>query len=750
MNQLILANELLNYISTLQKDQNINDWICRGKTDITYGSPNGGWNGMNGFLFVKNDESYSFVIRSIPKEDAASYIVIESLNLKGQLYNMDLSNPRICKEKQGKTYLLESYRMTVGKGKKKEKEVENSFKSFNVNTNEVTVIDDINPNWSKTLTDILEWAILREKVKLDLKSNNKSIDTRFAQIIEDFKVFINEEKTKIIKFSFKETHPKYVWINDAEEKIGRRGFCHYELITRDKYPNKIFVEIHFDQKYKKKFENLITPYINNQVRWNKEHESKHKELSLAFNESYDFDEEELFSKLADALNYLESNFGAIIRSEFKNIFLDSNSLDNNMKIQPLNQILYGPPGTGKTYNTINKAIAIANPDFDLKQNRDLIKVEYKRLVETGQIVFTTFHQSMSYEDFIEGIKPETKNEKVTYEIKEGVFKKLCKEASAKKTSKNFDDAYSKFIEEVLTKGSIFLETPTHKKKFKVIINSNETAVAIPETEKGTNMGVTKEMSRDYVVNGTIRDWKPYTTSIGEYIKKRYPVEIEDIDNSNKKFVLIIDEINRGNVSQIFGELITLIEDDKRLGKDEALEVTLPYSKDKFGVPANLFIIGTMNTADRSVESLDSALRRRFSFVEMEPKPNLIKTESKSGKVNGIVDGIDLETLLKTINTRIEKLIDKDHRIGHSYFLKVNDSVSLHHSFTNEIIPLLEEYFFGDFGKIGLVLGSSFVEKVNHSFSFAKFDEYDTDIQEDLKQKSVFKIRNEEDWKFSEI
>lgn len=416
----------------------------------------------------------------------------------------------------------------------------------------------------------------------------------------------------------------------------------------------------------------------------------------------------------------------------------------------LNQILYGPPGTGKTYNTINKAIAIANPDFDLIQSRDLIKVEYDRLVETGQIVFTTFHQSMSYEDFIEGIKPETKNEKVTYEIKEGVFKKLCKEASAKKTSKNFDDAYSKFIEEVLTKGSILLETPTHKKKFKVIINSNETAVAIPETEKGTNMGVTKEMSRDYVVNGTIRDWKPYTTSIGEYIKKRYPVEIEDIDNSNKKFVLIIDEINRGNVSQIFGELITLIEDDKRLGKDEALEVTLPYSKDKFGVPANLFIIGTMNTADRSVESLDSALRRRFSFVEMEPKPNLIKTESKSGKVNGIVDGIDLETLLKTINSRIEKLIDKDHRIGHSYFLKVNDSVSLHHSFTNEIIPLLEEYFFGDFGKIGLVLGSSFVEKVNHSFSFAKFDEYDTDIQEDLKQKSVFKIRNEEDWKFSEI
>ncbi|OCB78418.1 McrB family protein [Flavobacterium crassostreae] len=431
--------------------------------------------------------------------------------------------------------------------------------------------------------------------------------------------------------------------------------------------------------------------------------------------------------------------------------VDITSLE--LKNQPLNQILYGPPGTGKTYNSINRSLSILEHKSELEinlENRVDLKRRFDDYIKNGQIVFTTFHQSMSYEDFIEGIKPETKNEKVTYEIIDGVFKKLCKEASAKKISKNFDDSYSRFIEEVMTKGSLLLETPTHKKKFKVIINSNETAVAIPETEKGTNMGVTKEMARDYVVNGSIRDWKPYTTSIGEYIKKHYPVEVEDIANSNKKFVLIIDEINRGNVSQIFGELITLIEEDKRLGKDEALEVTLPYSKDKFGVPANLHIIGTMNTADRSVESLDSALRRRFSFEEMEPKPYLIKTTGKSGRMKGLVDGIDLEELLNTINTRIEKLIDKDHRIGHSYFLKVHDSASLHHSFKNEIIPLLEEYFFGDFGKIGLVLGSSFVEKINHTFSFAKFDEYDTDIQEDLKQKSVFKIRKETDWKFSEI
>ena len=218
----------------------------------------------------------------------------------------------------------------------------------------------------------------------------------------------------------------------------------------------------------------------------------------------------------------------------------------------------------------------------------------------------------------------------------------------------------------------------------------------------------------------------------------------------KNYVLIIDEINRGNVSSIFGELITLIEKDKRAGCDEELEVTLPYSKEPFKVPGNVYLIGTMNTADRSIEALDTALRRRFSFKEFPPKPNLLKTEGASSKNNGIVDGIDLETLLNTINNRIEKLIDKDHKIGHSYFLKVDNKEKLVHSFKNEIIPLLEEYFYGDYGKIGLVLGSSFVEKVNHDFDFANFEHYDADIQSDLKEKAVFRIKNEDQWDFTTI
>jgi 5-methylcytosine-specific restriction endonuclease McrBC GTP-binding regulatory subunit McrB len=218
----------------------------------------------------------------------------------------------------------------------------------------------------------------------------------------------------------------------------------------------------------------------------------------------------------------------------------------------------------------------------------------------------------------------------------------------------------------------------------------------------------------------------------------------------KNYVLIIDEINRGNVSSIFGELITLIEKDKRAGCDEELEVILPYSKTPFKVPSNVYLIGTMNTADRSIEALDTALRRRFSFKEFAPQPHLIKTEGASSKNSGIVDGIDLENLLNTINTRIEKLIDKDHKIGHSYFLKVDNKEKLVHAFKNEIIPLLEEYFFGDYGKIGLVLGSSFVEKVNRDFDFANFEHYDADIQSDLKEKAVFRIKNEDQWDFTTI
>jgi len=414
---------------------------------------------------------------------------------------------------------------------------------------------------------------------------------------------------------------------------------------------------------------------------------------------------------------------------------------------PLNQILYGPPGTGKTYNTINKAIHIINPDFDLNQDRKLIKQEFERLLNDGQIVFTTFHQSMSYEDFIEGIKPETVDNEVIYDIKPGIFKQFCEQANAKAiSSDNFEQVYNKLLNEIKkNEGKLVLESIVHAKEFTVYENSKGNLRFHANTDKRYEGVIKKDIIDHYLKTGETLDWPSYVKAVGAHLVTKFQYSKKE-QVINKNYVLIIDEINRGNVSQIFGELITLIEEDKRSGRDEALEVTLPYSKTSFSIPANLYIIGTMNTADRSVEALDAALRRRFSFEEMEPKPELIKTH---GHVkDGMVEDIDLANLLTTINKRIEVLLDKDHQIGHSYFMCVSNLDELKSAFKNKIIPLLQEYFFGDYGKIGLVLGAGFVkvsEKKTDDKLFADFKGYDSS---DFSERVIYKTVNFEDKDFN--
>jgi len=467
---------------------------------------------------------------------------------------------------------------------------------------------------------------------------------------------------------------------------------------------------------------------------------------------------------------------------------DSSKITLRNMDYPLNTIFYGPPGTGKTYKTKELALGIVEPGFNAAaiDNRREINRKYESYYKKKSIHFTTFHQSWGYEDFIEGIKPilnstETDSNKVNYYIEAGIFKKCCAYAAyncyklMKEQQKNssieydFDELYEAFIDQYrdIDFKPIF-STLTGREVEIFEINKNDSIRARAKGSTSTHVApLTKEnIQKLYDTFPNVDDINnlqkvketvgvsPRTTEFYAVFKglkefeyqKFKPVEkeiadseVNTVDDADiiKKFeagvyenaviqyshkaspvVLIIDEINRGNVSSIFGELITLLETDKRLGAEESLTVELAYSKSNFGIPTNLYIIGTMNTADRSVEALDTALRRRFSFKEVMPTPELLNEIE--------FDNFNLGKVLETINQRIEALVDRDHTIGHSYFIKIESRnvVALREAFENKIIPLLQEYFYHDYEKIALVLGEGFVERKKANVSFAKFDNLD--------------------------
>lgn len=430
-------------------------------------------------------------------------------------------------------------------------------------------------------------------------------------------------------------------------------------------------------------------------------------------------------------------------------------------------------------------------------NYKQVKDRYDNLIQAKRIAFTTFHQSYGYEDFVEGIKAIPQGNNILYKAAPGVFRQFCEsedesEVSTVETSQLIDPNakvwcyipggdYSDSLEEdCFENNCVRIGWKNHPK----IIDSNTGNLS------GMARGILLAFQNDikkgdiilcrkgkYTISGIAKvtgdyefiddddafprsravEWlaKNIDLNIASYndnkrldrktIYNLYRINGKDVEEMLDKLnnakqsssktvtnnkVFIIDEINRGNISKIFGELITLIEDSKRASNDEEASVILPYSNEQFSVPNNVYIIGTMNTADRSLTQIDTALRRRFEFVEMMPKPDLLPTIT----VDNVT--LDINKMLTAINKRIAYLFDREHTIGHAYFIKLNDMLEakdndgnllpavkinamlkaeLEKIFAKKIIPLLQEYFFDDYEKIRLVLGDN--AKSNENFMF---------------------------------
>ena len=475
-----------------------------------------------------------------------------------------------------------------------------------------------------------------------------------------------------------------------------------------------------------------------------------------------------------------------------------------------NTILYGPPGTGKTYNTVMYAVAIIeNKKLEeiKKENYTEVIDRYNKYKEDGLIEFTTFHQSYGYEEFIEGIKPvihsdEEDETDIQYEVVPGLFKKFCDIAGKPILRKEKCDIginESPTIWKISLEGSGENSTRTECMKNEHIrigydeygreitnlfkgaagrhilnyfINDmsigdivmscydcntvDAIGVVTGEYEwhdeyaqykrlrkvnwivKGIKENIIKINNGSRLSNPTVYKLRMDLSDVMEIIEK-YSKNTIEVEEKKKNHVFIIDEINRGNISKIFGELITLIEPTKRIGQTEGQKVRLPYSQKLFGVPNNVYLIGTMNTADRSIATIDTALRRRFNFKEMLPDEEVL---------DGIyVEDVSIKDIFIKMNKRITVLFDREHTLGHAYFLPLKDAPTIEtlaNIFENSIIPLLQEYFYEDYEKIRMVLGDN--QKDSEDKQFITIEENDYNdlfgyIDYDFDEMSTYKINS---------
>ncbi|MBP6236534.1 MAG: AAA family ATPase [Saprospiraceae bacterium] len=479
---------------------------------------------------------------------------------------------------------------------------------------------------------------------------------------------------------------------------------------------------------------LIKDFVDNQVKKDKELISMHNSTLSEDAQKIDYPNFHLLAQ-----NILFVVFDQIWKSEeshdeeFTTVDTENISIINPDKQQtnpmnkPINQILYGPPGTGKTFNLKDKYF----PQYTTKETSITPERHFENIVRE-----LTWWQVLAIALIEGGVQ----------KVNDIALNKWVKMKASLSESKNVNATIwgtlqmhtvseSKTVSYAQRQAPLIFDKSEDKTwmildseaKDQVpelfnILNSVNNYIPDPEKEIKRYAFITFHQSFTY--EDFIEGIKPTLSegmNNGELIYHiedgifKFICKQAESDPENR-YAIFIDEINRGNVSGIFGELITLIEQDKRKGGINEMSTILPYSKKSFSVPSNLDIYGTMNTADRSIEALDTALRRRFSFKEIMPEPSLLN--------NNIIAGINLSEMLSKINERIEVLIDRDHTIGHAFFMGVNDINSLQLVFKNNIIPLLQEYFYGDYGKIGLVLGSGFVlksEKTDLIFSSFEYD-----------------------------
>lgn len=458
--------------------------------------------------------------------------------------------------------------------------------------------------------------------------------------------------------------------------------------------------------------------------------------------------------------------------------------------RPTNLILYGPPGTGKTYASAAEAVRLCGEPVPV--DRAELMGCYRRLSDAKRIEFVTFHQSMSYEDFVEGKQPVTGADDedasggFRLETFPGIFRRIARRAETSLGSAHGPDAIHVGERQVFKMSIGEAANPEDAYLFEEAIAEGHTllgfgdidwsddkyaareAIIAAQRERGDSEDELSSLSgrvqmpfifRNWMRQGDLvivskgnslfraigvveGDYEYHPRPEGSYAHRRkvkwlwvdregvpvseiyqrkfsmrtvYLLTKAELDipalerylNSQQpgasaagtpdQFVLVIDEINRANISKVFGELITLLEPDKRLGQPNELKVRLPYSEDEFGVPSNLHIVGTMNTADRSIALLDTALRRRFDFTEMMPDPSVLSETA-------LACGVDLPRLLRILNERIEYLFDREHQIGHAYFIGCRSRADVDERMRGRVIPLLAEYFYEDWAKVAAILG----------------------------------------------